>query len=66
MCCCVEGACEEVDWGWDVELVGEEEQQEVVLVDLELVACMVDFGLHTFSRFITFMIFTTYLRSLFD
>ena len=27
--CCVECACEEVDWGWDVEFVGEE--QEVVL-----------------------------------
>ena len=25
--CCVEGACEEVDWGWVVELVGEEEQE---------------------------------------
>ena len=22
---CVEGACEEVDWGWDVELIGEED-----------------------------------------
>ena len=65
MYCCVEGACEEVDWGWDVELVGEEEQ-EVVLVGLELVAWMVDFGPHTFFRFITFMIFTTYLRFLFD
>ena len=43
MCCCVEGACEEVDWGWDVELVGEEEQ-EVVLVDPELAAWTVDFG----------------------
>ena len=30
MCCCVEGACEEVDWGWLVELIGEEEP-EVVL-----------------------------------
>ena len=28
--CCVEGAFEEVDWGWDAELAGEEEQ-EVVL-----------------------------------
>ena len=35
MCRCVDGYCEEVDWGWDVELVGEEEQ-EVVLVNLEL------------------------------
>ena len=43
MCRCVEGACEGVDWGWDVELVGEEEQ-EVVLVDFELVAWMIDFG----------------------
>ena len=25
--CCVEGACEGVDWNWDVELVGEEEQE---------------------------------------
>ena len=24
MRCCVEGAHEELDWGWDVELVGEE------------------------------------------
>ena len=29
MRCCFEGACEEVDWGWDVEFIGEE--QEVVL-----------------------------------
>ena len=29
-CRCVEGALEEVDWGWDVELVGKEDQ-EVVL-----------------------------------
>jgi len=28
LCRCVEGACEEVDRVWDVELVGEEEQQE--------------------------------------
>ena len=35
--CSVEGVCEELEWGWDVELVGEEEQ-EVVLVDFELVA----------------------------
>ena len=42
MRCSVEGACEEVDWGWDVELVGKE-KQEVVLVDLELVAWMVEF-----------------------
>ena len=25
--CCVEGAREELDWGWDVELVGEEGQE---------------------------------------
>ena len=37
MCRCVEGAREEVDWGWDVKPVGEEEW-EVVLVDLGLVA----------------------------
>ena len=43
VCCCVEGACEEVDWGWDVELVGQEEQ-EVVLINLELAAWMVNFG----------------------
>ena len=30
MRCCDEGAYEELDWGWDVKLVGEEEQ-EVVL-----------------------------------
>ena len=25
VCCCVEDICEDVEWGWDVELVGEEE-----------------------------------------
>jgi len=37
VCFCVEGACEEVDWGWDVELVGEEEYLGAS-VDLELAA----------------------------
>ena len=32
MCRCVQGACEEVDWGRDVELAGEEEEQEVITV----------------------------------
>ena len=44
VCCCVECACEEVDWVWDVEFIGEEEQQEVVLVCLELVTWMVNLG----------------------
>ena len=30
VCCCAEGACEQIDWGWVVELIGEEEP-EVVL-----------------------------------
>ena len=30
--CCVEGAYEEVDWGWDMELVGEEEQEVALVV----------------------------------
>ena len=34
MCCCVEGACEEVDWNWEVELVGEEEQEVVLTMGL--------------------------------
>ena len=29
VCCSVDGACDEVDWGWEVELIGED--QEVVL-----------------------------------
>ena len=36
VCCCVEGACEEVDWGWDVEFVGEEEQEIVLTLSLLL------------------------------
>ena len=36
MCRCVEGACEEVDWGWDVELVGEEEQEVALTLNLLL------------------------------
>ena len=31
-CCCVGGACEEVDLGWDVELVGEEQDVALTLV----------------------------------
>jgi hypothetical protein len=34
VCFCVEGACEEVDWGWDVELVGEEEQEVALTLSL--------------------------------
>ena len=44
---CVEGACEDVDCGWDVELVGEEEQE--VRRDI-----LFGFGF----RLVTFMIFT--------
>jgi hypothetical protein len=33
---CVEGACEQLDWGWDVELVGEEEQELVLTCSLLL------------------------------
>ena len=51
MRCCVEGACEEVDWGWDAELVGEEEQA-VALAGYTFFR----FG----SRFMSFMIFTTF------
>ena len=36
MCRCVEGACEEVDGGWDVELVGEKEQEVVLSLSLLL------------------------------
>ena len=49
MCCCVEGACEEVDWGWDVELVSEEEQE--VVLTFELVAWMVSSGRDTFQSY---------------
>jgi len=34
VCSCVEGAYEEVDRGWDAELVGEEEQQVVLTFEL--------------------------------
>ena len=27
VCCCAKGACKEVNWGWDVELVGREAQE---------------------------------------
>jgi len=33
VCRCVEGA-REVDWGWDVELVGEEKQEVVLTFEL--------------------------------
>ena len=60
VCRCVEGACEEIDWGLGIELVGEEEQ-EVVLVDFKLVAFSGRFwALGMLFRFMTFMIFTTY------
>jgi hypothetical protein len=36
VCRCVEGACEEVYWGWDVELVNEEEQKLVLTLSLLL------------------------------
>ena len=36
MRCCVEGSCEELDWGWDAELVGEEEQEVVLTSSLLL------------------------------
>ena len=36
VCAVVEGACEEVDWGWDVELVGEKEQEVVLILILLL------------------------------
>ena len=36
MCRCVEGACGEVDWGWDVELIGEKEQEGVLILSLLL------------------------------
>ena len=36
VCRCVEGACEEVDWGWDVELAREEEQEVVLTLSLVL------------------------------
>ena len=31
MCRCVQGACEEFDWSRDVELVGEEEEEQEVI-----------------------------------
>ena len=51
MRCCVEGACEEVDLGWDAELVGEEEQAVA-----SARYTFFEFG----SRFMSFMIFTTF------
>ena len=36
MCRRIGGACKEVDWDWDVELVGEEEQDVVLTLSLLL------------------------------
>ena len=36
VCCCVEGACEEVDRRWDVELVCKEEQEVLLTLSLLL------------------------------
>ena len=36
MHCCLEGACEELDWGWDVGLVGEEGQEAGLSLSLLL------------------------------
>ena len=44
MCYCVEGACEEVNWGWDVELVGEEEQEIVSTLSFLLEWSLLGFG----------------------
>ena len=65
--CC---ACEEFDWGWDAELVGEEEQEVVLTLTLLLEwlifvrrwEILFGFG----SWIMALMIFTIFLRSLFD
>ena len=62
MCCCVEGACEEVDWGWDVELVGGEEQEVVLALSLLLEWSILGLGGRSF-RSMTLMILTTFLQS---
>jgi len=58
--CCVEGACEEVDWGWDVELVSEEEQEVVLALSLLLEWLILGFSGRHFFTVYDFMIFTTF------
>ena len=59
MCYCVEGACEEVDWGWDVELVGGEEQEVVLTLSLVLEWLILDLGGRYFVDLVSrFKLFT--------
>ena len=50
MRCCGEGACEGVDWGWDVYLVGKDEQK----------VASVGYTSWIWFQVYDFMIFTTF------
>ena len=69
MCFCVEGACEEVDWGWDVELVDGEEQGVVLtlrlLLELSIWASVGD-TIWILLQLYDFHDLYTFLQSLFD
>ena len=58
--CAVEGACEEVECGWGLELVDEEEPEVVLTLSLLLERSILGLGGKTFYRFMTFMTFTTF------
>jgi len=66
VCCCVEGACEEVDWGWDVEFVGEEEQE--IVLTLSLLLEWTSMGDTFWISILVYDFYNLYhfLRSLFD
>ena len=50
MLCCVEGACEGLDWGWDTELVSEEEQEVVLTLSLLLGWSILNLGRRYFFQ----------------
>ena len=66
MRCCVEGSCEELDWGWDAELVGEEEQEVVLALSLLLGWSILNLGRRYFFQVRDFYDLYDFLRSLFD
>ena len=69
MCFCVEGACEEVDWGWDVELVDGEEQGVVLTLRLLLelsIWASVGHTIWILLQLYDFHDLYTFLQSLFD
>ena len=52
MCFCVEGACEKVVWGWDVELVGEEAQEVFLTLSLLLKWSILGLGRRCFLNLV--------------